>query len=437
VDQDDSKPNPFLRGLLTKKNKFNPLKIVAIVGAFGAFYAAAPSMRSATASLVPVATQVEVPTDMQYGIDFNTYSTETVAIKLGDVFGTILQDKGLTGQQIQDIIEQCVGQFDPTKLRAGKSYTILNNRATQAPEYFIYEPNPYEYVVIKLDGSSTVAVTKRQVVAETAIASGVITSTFWGALTDNGLTDDLADAMIDVLSFSVDFHRQKEGDKFKVIYEKYLVDGKQVGTGKILTALYERDGKQNYAFRVEDSNGKANYYDHEGRPQKRAFLKAPVKFSRISSKFTHSRFHPVLRYSRPHHGTDYAAPHGAAIYAIADGVVEEATRRGGNGNYVKIKHDKTYGSQYLHMSGFARGVRPGTHVKQGEIIGYVGSTGLATGPHVCFRFWKNGQQVDFLKQNLPSPDPITGAALKQFMIARDSMLQRLETVPYQEAVPKA
>ncbi len=434
MEQGDLSPLQRLRQLIKRNTKTSILlKSAALLGVLATFYNLAPELRNAAAALMQVAPPEEAPavvTNMQYGIDFEQYRVEKYKIKSGDVFGSVLQDVGVTGAHFQEILTQCRGQFDPTKLRAGKEIIFLHDKATGVPTHFIYEPNAYEYVVISLDGSARVTLTKREVLTETVASAGVLETTFWDALTNQGMTDDLADAMIDVLSFSVDFHRQKIGDRFKVVYERYLVDGKQVGTGKILAALYERDGKESYAFRVEKADGKANYYDQEGRPQKRAFLKAPVKFSRISSKFSHSRFHPILRYHRPHHGTDFAAPHGAPIYAIADGVVEEAKRSGGNGNFVKIKHDKTYASQYLHMSGFAKGIKPGKHVTQGEVIGYVGSTGLATGPHVCFRFWKNGQQVDFLKQNLPTPEPIKGAELEQFMIVRDSLLQKLNAMPY-------
>jgi murein DD-endopeptidase MepM/ murein hydrolase activator NlpD len=437
VDQEDSRLKALFQKLAAQKQSKALLKPLAFAGALTAFYFAAPALRNSTASLVPVETQAVAPTDMQFGVDFLQHEVEHYKIKSGDVFGSILQDKGIAGQQLQDILAQCVGQFDPTKLRSGKEILFLFDKVTQAPTHFIYEPNAYEYVVIKLDGSAQVTVTKHEVTTETSVAAGILEDTFWETLTTHGLSDDLADAMIDVLSFSVDFHRQKPTDKFKVVYEKYLVEGKQVGTGKILSAMYERDGKEYYAFRVEDANGRANYYDAEGRPQRRAYLKSPVKFSRITSRFSKNRFHPILRYSRPHNGTDFAAPHGAPILAVADGVVEEATRRGGNGNYVKIKHDKIYGSQYLHMSGFAKGIRPGTHVKQGEVIGYVGSTGLATGPHVCFRFWKNGQQVDFLKQDLPTPEAIKGEMLEKFIIARDSMKQKLDAMDYQKLDPRA
>jgi murein DD-endopeptidase MepM/ murein hydrolase activator NlpD len=255
-------------------------------------------------------------------------------------------------------------------------------------------------------------------------------TSFWQALTDNGLSDELADGMIDVLASSVDFYHQKQGDRFKVVFEQHYVHGEAVGTGKIIAAVYEREGKESYAFNFEKEGEKTDYYDYEGRPARKAFLKAPVKFSRISSRYNLHRMHPILGYVKAHLGTDYAAPHGTPIIAVAEGTVLEATRRGGNGNFVKIQHDGVYATQYLHMSGFAKGIRPGTRVAQGQTIGYVGSTGLATGPHCCFRFWKNGREVDPLRLNLPQPQPITGPLLEAYKVKRDELMALLNSVPY-------
>jgi murein DD-endopeptidase MepM/ murein hydrolase activator NlpD len=194
--------------------------------------------------------------------------------------------------------------------------------------------------------------------------------------------------------------------------------------------VYERDSKESYAFNFEKEGLSGKYYDWDGRPARTAFLKAPLKVSRISSRYDLNRLHPILGYHKAHFGTDYAAPYGTPIMAVADAVVEEATHRGGNGNFVKLRHDKTYETQYLHMQGFAKGIRPGTRVVQGQTIGYVGSTGLATGPHVCFRFWKNGVQVDHLRLNLPAPDPIKGDALHQYEAARNLLKQQLDNVAY-------
>ena len=209
----------------------------------------------------------------------------------------------------------------------------------------VYEPSPYEFVLFQLEEPYKVEVIKRDVVTEVKASSGVLETNFWQALTDNGLSDELADGMIDVLASSVDFYRQKVGDRFKVVYEQHYVEGEPVGTGKIIAAVYQRDEKESFAFRFEKEDGKTEYYDYDGRPARKAFLKAPVKYSRISSRYSRSRLHPILKYRRPHFGTDYAAPYGTPIIAVAEGVVTEAGRRGGNGNYVKIRHAGSYETQ--------------------------------------------------------------------------------------------
>ena len=214
-----------------------------------------------------------------------------------------------------------------------------------------------------------------------------------------------------------------------MIYEDKSIDGKSVGVGKVHAAYYKNLDNEYYAYYFENSKHNG-YFDEKGRTMKKAFLKSPVKYSRISSKFNRRRFHPILRRVRAHLGTDYAAPYGTPIYAVADGVITKASRTRGNGNYVKIRHDETYQTQYLHMQKFAKGTRPGAHVKQGQVIGYVGSTGLATGPHVCFRFWKNGRQVNHLRLNLPPPDPMPEEDLPAFFELRDSMKIELDKIPF-------
>ncbi|MCS6929934.1 MAG: peptidoglycan DD-metalloendopeptidase family protein [Saprospiraceae bacterium] len=357
---------------------------------------------------------------------------EEYSLKRGDALATILQQKGFSPQEISLIVESARGVFSMHSLRTGKPlYLIYRKRRDNGkPLYAVYEPSPYEYIVFHLYDQPCVEVIKRDIKVETRVAAGEVQSNLWHALVESGLKDDLADAMIDALAVSVDFYRQKIGDRFKVLYEQDMVEGQPVGSGKILVAVYEREGKSYYAFRFSPSEGKTEYYDYDGRPARKAFLKAPVKYSRISSRFSMNRLHPILGYRRPHFGTDYAAPYGTPILAVADGVVTEATQRGGNGKYVRIRHDKVYETQYLHMSSFARGIRPGVRVVQGQVIGYVGATGLATGPHVCFRFWKNGQQVDHLRLNLPQPEPISGQLWEAFKARRDSLLEQLKRIEY-------
>jgi len=387
--------------------------------------AAALALADTSLDALPV-----VPENMRWGFALDEFSQTEDELKRGDVLGEILMRHGLTYPQVHQIVENCKGKFNISSMRVGRKLNFLAKQEGQSPDYMVYEPSPYEYVVFNLKEPYTVEVVKRQVTIDTIAASGVLETSFWQALVDNNLSDALADGMIDILASSVDFYHQKVGDRFKVVYEQHIVEGEPVGTGKIIAALYEREGKEYYAFNFEKPGEKTNYFDYDGRPARKAFLKSPLKYSRISSRYNLRRLHPILGYHKAHLGTDYAAPHGTPIMAVAEGVVTEATRKGGNGIYVKIRHDGIYQTQYLHMSGFAKGIRPGTRVAQGQTIGYVGSTGLATGPHVCFRFWKNGREVDHLRLNLPQPEPIKGAVLEEFKVVRDGLIQMLNGVPY-------
>lgn len=387
--------------------------------------AAALAFAAPTLDALPV-----VPEHMRWGFATDEFHLFDLELKSGDVLGEILMKQGLTYPQVNTIVENCKGKFNITSMRMGRKLNFLSFVQGQSPDYMVYEPSPYEYVLFQLKEPFQVNLVKRDVKTVIASASGVLETNFWQALMDNGLSDELADGMIDVLSTSVDFYHQKQGDRFKVVYEQHYVEGEPVGTGKIIAAVYERDGKESYAFNFEKEGEKTTYFDFDGRPARKAFLKSPLKYSRISSRYNLHRLHPILGYHKAHLGTDYAAPKGTPIMAVAEGTVLEATRRGGNGNFVKIRHDGTYQTQYLHMSGFAKGIRPGTRVAQGQTIGYVGSTGLATGPHVCFRFWKNGREVDHLRLNLPQPEPIKGAVLEEFKVVRDQLIRQLNAVPY-------
>jgi murein DD-endopeptidase MepM/ murein hydrolase activator NlpD len=387
--------------------------------------AAALAYSDPTLDALPV-----LPENMRWGFAINEFYHFEEELKPGDVLGEILLRQGLDYPQVHQLVENCKGKFNINSMRKGKKLNFLAKAKGQSPNYMVYEPSPYEYTVFQLNEPYNVDVVKRQVIIDTVAASGVLETNFWQALMDNGLNDQLADGMIDVLASSVDFYHQKVGDRFKVVYEQHIVEGQPVGTGKIIAALYEREGKQFYAFNFEKPGEKTNYFDYDGRPARKAFLKSPLRYSRISSRYNLNRLHPILGYRKAHLGTDYAAPHGTPILAVAEGTVVEATRKGGNGIYVKIRHDAIYSTQYLHMSGFANGIRPGARVVQGQTIGYVGSTGLATGPHVCFRFWKNGREVDHLRLNLPQPDPIKGATLEEFKVVRDGLIQLLNSVEY-------
>lgn len=416
------------RSFLTTNKYFFAGSGLILLAAFVAYFQIQNKQQAAAA--LALANKPAIEEQFRWGFSLNQYHILDNELRSGAVLGEILMQHGLQYAQVAKLVESAKGVFNINAMRAGKTLHFLFKSQAASPEFMVYEPSPYEYVVFQLQEPFQVQVVKRDVKTEIKAASGVLETNFWQALTDNGLNDELADGMIDVLASSVDFYHQKQGDRFKVVYEQYYVEGQAVGTGKIIAAVYERDGKEYYAFHYENLNEKCSYYDFDGRPARKAFLKAPVKYSRISSRYSRNRLHPILGYHKAHFGTDYAAPYGTPILAVAEGVVVEAAHRGGNGKFVRIRHDGTYETQYLHMQGFARGIRSGARVAQGQTIGYVGSTGLATGPHVCFRFWKNGQQVDHLRLNLPQPKPMAGQDLEQYIIVRDSLLRVINQVPY-------
>ncbi|MEO1514311.1 MAG: peptidoglycan DD-metalloendopeptidase family protein [Bacteroidota bacterium] len=365
---------------------------------------------------------------LQYGFALDTFQVHRATIANNEFLSDILTRHKVEYQKIDQLARNSKGIFDVRNLRAGRPYTILSRDTSQGADYFVYEPSVFKYITYDLN-NGTATETSYPIETQIKTASGIIYSSLWNTMTDNGLSYELTALMEDVFAWSIDFHHIQNQDKFKLVYEEQLIDGKPVGVGKIQAAYFQNAGKDFYAFHFENTKH-AGFFDLEARPMKKAFLKSPVKYSRISSRYNLTRFHPVLRRRKAHLGTDYAAPRGTPIFAVADGVVTKASRTRGNGNYVKIKHDKVYQTQYLHMQAFAKGIRPGVHVRQGETIGYVGSTGLATGPHVCFRFWKHGRQVNHLRENLPPPDPMPEGDVPAFEKVRDAFKAQLDATRF-------
>ena len=268
---------------------------------------------------------------------------------------------------------------------------------------------------------------ERPVIVEERVASGVIASSLYQTLIDQKLSPALAMEMANIYAWTIDFYRIQKGDYFKLIYTVKKVGDTVVGVDEIQASVFNHFNSSYYAFQFTQEN-QPDYFDETGNSLRKAFLQAPLKFSRISSGYTKRRFHPVQKRYKAHLGTDYAAPTGTPIMAVGDGVVTEAKYKRYNGNYIKIKHNSTYSTQYLHMSKIAPNMRPGTRVRQGDIIGYVGSTGLATGPHVCFRFWKNGTQVDHRREKLPPSEPIKEKYRPSFENHLEAWKPRLESI---------
>ena len=360
-----------------------------------------------------------------YGFHPDSFHYFSGKIEPNEFLADLLLPARVSYQTIHQLAMNAKDIFDVRNLRAGGSYTILCKDSCQPADFFIYENSPYQYVIYDLKNPSADLV-KREVTKKIKTASGSVDGSLWLTMEEKGFPIELIYKMEKALAWSVDFYHIQPKDSFRLVYEEDIVDGEVIGTGRLLAAYFKNYDNEYYSIWYENGKYKG-YYDECGRPMKGAFLKAPVEYARISSHYNPRRFHPVLKRVRPHLGTDYAAPRGTPIRAVADGRVLRASYSGGNGNYVKIKHDNVYTTQYLHMSKFGPGIKSGVHVKQGQTIGYVGSTGLATGPHVCFRFWKNGRQVNHLREYLPPPDPMEKEELPSYFIHRDQVLEHLGT----------
>ena len=373
---------------------------------------------------------VTVPT-MRWGYAIDTLVVEEFEVQNGQVLGTLLNEEGMSFPAIEQLVANSKDIFDVRHFRVGKPYALLSRDTALGADYLVYEPNVYEYVVFHLKNDLQVERIERPVELRERVATGIIESSLWNCMIAQNLSIETAAKMEDALQWSVDFHHLQRGDRFKLIFDEKFIEGERVGAGEVKAALYENGDNRHYAVHFDDAEN-PGYYDEEGRPMNKGFLKSPVKYSRISSRYNLNRFHPILKRRRPHYGTDYAAPRGTPILAVGNGVVTKASRTRGNGNFVKIKHDKVYDTQYLHMQRFAKGIAPGAQVKQGQVIGYVGSTGLATGPHVCFRFWKNGKQVDHLREKFPPPVPLPETSLPAFREVRDALFARMDALPFAE-----
>ena len=367
----------------------------------------------------------EVPI-VKYNIDFKEYEVLELTIQKNEALSHILNPRGIDYPEIQKIIDLSKGVFSARKLQTGKPYTLLIKKdSAQTLDYMIYEIDAIDYVVYDFSDSIRVYREQKPVSIVEKTASGIIETSLWNTMMQSDLSQDLIFTLSDVYAWTIDFYHLQKGDSFKVIYTERQVEGVSVGVEQILAAEFIHFDSPIYAYLFE-SDSILDYFDANGKNLRKAFLRAPVKFSRISSRYTGKRFHPVQKRYKAHLGTDYAAANGTPIMATGDGVVIESAYGKFNGNYVKIKHNGTYTTQYLHMS--KRASKKGDRVMQGEIIGYVGSTGLATGPHVCYRFWKDGKQVDPYKQKLPESTPVKPEDMEAFDKVKSKYAPRLNSI---------
>jgi murein DD-endopeptidase MepM/ murein hydrolase activator NlpD len=363
-----------------------------------------------------------------YGIAVDSFLVIENTIKRNQFLGEILSEYQVTEQQIHELSIKSKSIYDVRKLEARKKYTLLCTRdSLPKAEYFIYEPSTIDFVVYKLKDSIEVSFNQKKIDTVITAVAGTIESSLWVAMTDAGTDPLLIHSLSEVFAWQVDFYRILKGDRFKVIYEQLFVDEEEAGIGKILGAYFDHHEEDYYAVYFDQGSG-ISYFDEKGQSLQKQFLRSPLRYKRISSRYTRRRYHPVLKRYKSHLGTDYAAPTGTPIRTVGDGIVEEARYSQYNGRYVKIRHNSVYSTQYLHMSKFGSGIKKGVKVTQGQVIGYVGSTGLANGPHLCFRFWKNGHQVDALKVKLPPSEPVAEDMKAAYDVVKDQVLYELDNI---------
>jgi murein DD-endopeptidase MepM/ murein hydrolase activator NlpD len=365
--------------------------------------------------------------DLIYGIPADSFDLVTGEIKRDSYLSVILMKHGVPMTEIDQALNNSKSVFDVRKILPGKNYIAFCEKNDAARlRYFVYEHAQDISYVFSFSDSLNITEIRKPVTTEIRYAKGTISSSLWNAILEGGMPPQLAVALAETFQWSVDFFGIEKGDNFKVVYEEKLIEGKSTGSANILTAQFTSSGKTYTAIPfIQD--GTQSFFDTDGKSLRKAFLKAPLKFSRISSRYTSSRLHPVLRIRRPHYGVDYAAPVGTPVYTIGDGKVTAVTSDGTNGKMVKIKHNGTHSTAYLHLSRFGAGIQPGVSVSQGQVIGYVGSTGLSTGPHLDFRFYQNGTPVDPLKVIAPPSVPVHEVNMEKFAKISEVNLNLLST----------
>ncbi len=362
-----------------------------------------------------------------FGIPADSFNLVSGHIRPNGFLSTILLEHGISMQEIDQLVRNSESVFDVKKIRAGKNYTLFLDTDSDARlKYLVYEHDPTTFYVFSFNDSLSITPYKKEITKIIRYSTGTIETSLWEAMIEGGLHYTLVNELSDIFAWTIDFFGLQKGDSFKVIYEEMLIDNESLGAGRIYGAQFNWAGKTITAIPfIQD--GKESFFDVEGNSLRKAFLKAPLRFNRISSRFSASRLHPILRIRRPHHGVDYAAPVGTPVHAIGDGRVTSAATEGGSGKIVRIVHNSVYSTAYLHLSRFGPGISKGVFVKQGDIIGYVGSTGLSTGPHLDFRIYQNGTPVDPLKVEAPPVEPVSEENMARFEKNKITVMGLLES----------
>lgn len=365
-----------------------------------------------------------------YGLNPEAFEVQEGTVGRNETLADILLEQGVGLTEIYNISLLPDSLLDERKMRRGNNYAFFSpaDSTTATPiSYFVYEKDPLNYVRVGIAPDSIWAVNSaKPVETRLEFASGNIESSLWESMLEKGINPMLAIELSEIFAWSIDFFGIQRGDRYKVIYQESFVDSQSIGITSVMGAWFFHNEADFWAIPfIQD--GERSFFDEKGNSLRKAFLKAPLRYSRISSGFSHSRYHPVLKIRRPHHGVDYAAPTGTPVHTVGDGVITAVGyQRNGGGNYVKIKHNSVYSTTYMHLSRFGKGIKQGVYVKQGDIIGYVGSTGLATGPHLDFRFYRNGSAVNPLRVEAPPVEPVEEENLAAYWVVSNLTMQALK-----------
>lgn len=363
----------------------------------------------------------------KYGFPIDNFQHEEFKVKRNQTLSVILDKQGVSSKLIYEIAQKAKKVFNVRKIKSGRKYSMLFAKdSLKTAEYFIYENTPKEYIVFDLTDTIQVYKGQKEVTKVRKQVKGTIESSLWNAMVDAGADPVLSMELSDIYAWTIDFFGIGKGDEFNVIYDEEMIDGESIHQIDVIAVNFVHHKSNNYAFAFKDGD-KDGFFDEEGKSLQKAFLKAPLRFSRISSKFSNRRFHPVLKRYRAHHGIDYAAPTGTPVMTIGDGVVvKRGNQKRGGGRYLKIKHNSVYTTTYMHFSRFGKNVSVGSRVKQGQVIGYVGATGLATGPHLDFRVHKNGKAINPLKMKSPPVAPVSAENVAAYNLIKDQLLIELD-----------
>lgn len=408
-------------------NKLYPL---LVVGLLFLSFACSQTKRGEAAGEDAIELADTFSCTMMYGICIDSLNVNEQQIRPGDNMGAIFSRLGISARQGDSLTRACRDILDPTKLRAGMTYSVFTTADSLSRiRYIAFAKSLTCFAVIDMSRDTLCAYEyNKPIRVERRYVEGTISSSLWNVLLANGVSPLLAMKIADVYAWQIDFYDVKENDSFQVIYDMTFIDDTTaLGVSTIQGAQFTHKGKQFTAIPFTQDSV-FEYFDEEGNSLRKAFLKAPMDFFRITSRFSNSRFHPVLKRYRAHHGVDYAAPVGTPVKSIGAGtVVERGFQGGGAGNYIKIKHNSVYTTSYMHLSRFAKGLQKGSHVQQGEVIGYVGSTGLSTGPHLDFRVYKNGQPINPLDMEAPPSMPVKPELVDSFMQTKSEVLAEIDS----------